>query len=121
MTLPRWDLAVRSVRAMVRWVGLPARAALIGGIRLYRATLVGILGGQCRFHPSCSHYAEAAIRARGALAGSAFALWRIARCQPFGRGGLDPAPVRLPVSGRNHRTGGRPLYDDGIQPQEAVA
>jgi putative membrane protein insertion efficiency factor len=73
-------------------VGAPFRLALIGLIRLYRVTLSGWLGGQCRYHPTCSHYAEAAIRCRGAAVGSAFAAWRLLRCNPFGAGGLDPAP-----------------------------
>jgi putative membrane protein insertion efficiency factor len=72
--------------------GAPFRALLLGGIRLYRATLSGWLGGQCRFSPTCSHYAEAAVRSRGALAGTLFTAWRLLRCNPFGRGGLDPAP-----------------------------
>jgi putative membrane protein insertion efficiency factor len=79
---------------MVWLADAPLRALLIGGIRLYRATLSGWLGGQCRFSPTCSHYAESAVRSRGAVAGSAFALWRVLRCNPFGRGGLDPAPGR---------------------------
>ena len=70
--------------------GAPARALLLGAIRLYRATLSGVLGGQCRFYPTCSHYAEDAIRTHGALRGSALAAWRVLRCNPFGRGGLDP-------------------------------
>jgi putative membrane protein insertion efficiency factor len=50
------------------------------------------MGGQCRFAPSCSHYAEDAIRARGAVVGGALAVWRILRCNPFGKGGIDRAP-----------------------------
>ena len=82
----------------VLWVaGAPLRAVLIGGIRLYRATLSGAYGPQCRFYPSCSHYAEDAIVMHGAARGSAMAAWRILRCQPFGRGGLDPvSPRRMP-------------------------
>ena len=83
-----------TVRRASWLVGAPFRLALIGVIRLYRVTLSGWLGGQCRFFPTCSHYAEEAIRARGAAAGSAFAVWRILRCNPFGAGGLDPAPRR---------------------------
>ena len=66
---------------------------LLGLIRAYRVTLSGVLGGQCRFEPSCSAYAAEAIRARGALAGSGLGLWRILRCHPFSRGGVDPAPA----------------------------
>ena len=87
-------------------LGAPARAVLLGGVRLYRATLSGWLGGQCRFHPSCSHYAEEAIHVHGAVKGSALAIRRILRCNPFGRGGLDPVPSRAPRSA---------VYDDVIQ------
>ncbi|HEV8057015.1 MAG TPA: membrane protein insertion efficiency factor YidD [Actinomycetota bacterium] len=70
---------------------------MLGLIRVYRVTLSGWLGGQCRFYPSCSHYAENAIRMHGALRGTLMAAWRIARCGPFTRGGVDhvPAPTRF--------------------------
>jgi putative membrane protein insertion efficiency factor len=74
--------------------GAPLRWASIGLIRIYRMTLSGALGGQCRFYPTCSHYAEDAIRARGFVRGWALASWRILRCNPFGKGGLEPAPER---------------------------
>ncbi len=77
-------------RRALRTAGAPARALEVGLIRVYRATLSGWLGGQCRFYPTCSHYAEEAIRERGALMGTALAVWRILRCNPFGDGGLDP-------------------------------
>jgi uncharacterized protein len=83
---------VNAARRGFAAVGAPIRALLIGSIRVYRVTLSGVLGGQCRFEPSCSVYAEQAIRSRGALRGSALAVWRILRCNPFGRPGLDPAP-----------------------------
>jgi hypothetical protein len=85
---------------VTRLAGTPFRAAAIGLIRLYRLTLSGWLGGSCRFYPSCSHYAEAAIRSRGFLMGAMFAAWRVLRCNPFGRGGLDPAPGRSSAAAR---------------------
>lgn len=76
------------------WIaGVPARALLIGMIRLYRATLSGWLGGQCRFYPSCSNYAEDAIRTHGATKGAVLATWRVLRCNPFGKGGIDHVPA----------------------------
>jgi uncharacterized protein len=81
-------------RELAWTAGAPARSALVLGIRLYRAALSGWLGGQCRFHPTCSHYAETAVRRHGALRGGAMAAWRIARCNPYGRGGIDPVPDR---------------------------
>ena len=75
------------------WVaGAPARFLLIALVRVYRVTLSGWLGGQCRFYPSCSHYAEDAVRIHGAVRGSAMAAWRIARCGPFTDGGVDHVP-----------------------------
>lgn len=74
-------------------VGAPARALLVCGIRLYRVTLSGWLGGQCRFYPSCSHYAEDAVRTQGAIRGSALATWRVLRCNPYGAGGVDHVPA----------------------------
>jgi uncharacterized protein len=67
---------------------------LLGAIVLYRVTLSGWLGGQCRFLPSCSHYAEEAIRTHGAIRGSYLATRRILRCNPFHPGGFDPVPAR---------------------------
>jgi uncharacterized protein len=83
---------VNRLRDALWTAGAPARALLIGGIRLYRLTLSGWLGGQCRFYPTCSHYAESAVREYGAVKGAAMASWRVARCNPFGRGGIDPVP-----------------------------
>ena len=78
-------------------IGAPFRMILIGLIHVYRFTLSGSLGGQCRFSPTCSHYAEDAIREHGAIKGSLMAAWRIARCGPFTGGGYDPVPP-----GRRH-------------------
>jgi putative membrane protein insertion efficiency factor len=92
--------------------GAPARLLLIGMIGLYRLTLSGWLGGQCRFSPTCSRYAEEAVRTHGAAKGSFLALRRVLRCNPFGRGGLDPvAPRQRSIE----------LYDDTIQRRPSLA
>jgi putative membrane protein insertion efficiency factor len=51
--------------------------------------------GGCKFLPTCSEYASVAIATHGALRGSAMAFWRLLRCHPFSRGGLDQVPPRL--------------------------
>jgi hypothetical protein len=48
--------------------------------------------GGCRFHPTCSEYAAGAIATHGPLRGMGLSLWRLLRCHPFARGGLDPVP-----------------------------
>lgn len=67
-------------------------AILIAVIRVYQRFVSPLLGNNCRFQPTCSQYAVEAIRKYGALRGSAYAIWRIARCQPFCAGGHDPVP-----------------------------
>lgn len=58
----------------------------------YRVALSPLIGPVCRYEPSCSHYAEEAIERFGLLRGAALAAWRLLRCHPFARGGLDPVP-----------------------------
>jgi uncharacterized protein len=45
----------------------------------------------CKYHPTCSQYAAAAVRKHGLVKGSAKAAWRILRCNPWSRGGVDYA------------------------------
>ena len=70
---------------------IPKRAAL-AVIRLYQLTLSPFIGRQCRFHPTCSHYAAEAIANFGVVRGSWLALRRLFRCHPFHPGGFDPVP-----------------------------
>jgi putative membrane protein insertion efficiency factor len=65
-------------------------------IRAYQLVASPILGGACRFHPSCSAYAREAIELHGAARGSWLALRRIARCHPFGGHGVDAVPPLAP-------------------------
>jgi putative membrane protein insertion efficiency factor len=44
----------------------------------------------CKYEPTCSHYAEQAIRAHGPVRGMLMAGWRVLRCNPWSRGGYDP-------------------------------
>ncbi len=85
---------MRTLRRLLWMAGTPVRWAMVALIRLYQLTLSGWLGGQCRFYPSCSHYAREAIQVHGAWRGSALAMWRILRCGPFTEGGFDPVPAR---------------------------
>jgi putative membrane protein insertion efficiency factor len=59
----------------------------------YQRWISPLFGPHCRFHPSCSSYAAAAIANHGAVRGGWLAIKRLARCQPFSAGGYDPVPV----------------------------
>ncbi len=61
-------------------------------IRAYQWTLSPLLGGACRFVPSCSDYTYQAIERFGLCRGVGLGLWRILRCNPFVPGGYDPVP-----------------------------
>lgn len=50
--------------------------------------------GGCRFEPSCSRYAEQALRTHGVLRGGRLAAWRVLRCHPWSAGGHDPVAPR---------------------------
>ena len=73
-------------RGLIRIPGL----FLIGLVRIYQWTLSPIIGRQCRFQPTCSHYFIGAVEKYGAIRGSLKGVWRICRCNPFCRGGDDP-------------------------------
>ena len=68
---------------------LPARL-LVLVVRLYQLTLSPLVGGHCRFTPTCSRYFIEAVQRYGALRGTAMGLWRILRCNPLSTGGHDP-------------------------------
>jgi hypothetical protein len=95
--------------AMAWLARLPGRV-LILVVRVYQVTLSPLIGRQCRFVPSCSNYFIEAVQKRGVLIGTLKGIWRILRCQPFGRGGYDPvdadqgsATPREASSGRTAR------------------
>jgi len=68
------------------------RQILILLIKGYRLILSPFVGGQCRFHPTCSHYTEEAIIRHGAIRGTWLGIRRILRCHPWHEGGIDPVP-----------------------------
>jgi putative membrane protein insertion efficiency factor len=61
-------------------------------VRAYQWFVRPLLPAACRFHPSCSEYAETAIERHGAGRGSWLAARRVCRCGPWHPGGYDPVP-----------------------------
>jgi len=65
------------------------QSLLINLVRVYKAAISPFLGRNCRFYPSCSDYTIQAIQKHGSIKGSMMAVWRIFRCNPFNKGGID--------------------------------
>jgi putative membrane protein insertion efficiency factor len=65
---------------------------LLGVVEAYRLLLSPVLGGHCRYVPSCSRFAEEALERHGARRGAWLAVKRVLRCHPFRAGGYDPVP-----------------------------
>ncbi|MGI9262688.1 MAG: membrane protein insertion efficiency factor YidD [Woeseiaceae bacterium] len=74
--------------AIGRVLALPLR----GLVWLYRYAISPLIGANCRYQPTCSAYAEEALRTHGAFKGGWLALKRIGRCHPWGGSGYDPVP-----------------------------
>ena len=75
---------------------------LLATIRVYQFLLSPWVGNQCRFYPTCSHYAAEAIERHGAARGGWLALRRIGRCHPWHPGGMDPVPESCSCSHHSH-------------------
>ena len=62
---------------------------IISLIKLYKKFLSPIFPNSCRYYPSCSSYAIQSIEKYGVVKGSLKAIWRVIRCNPFSKGGVD--------------------------------
>ncbi len=79
------DGVLSPVRRLTIW-------PFVAAIWLYRVTLSPLMGGHCRFHPTCSVYALEAYRTHGAFRGTLLTARRLLRCHPLGGSGYDPVP-----------------------------
>lgn len=68
---------------------------LIGFIKIYKKYISPGLPQSCRFYPTCSSYSIEAIDRHGIFYGSALSIWRVLRCNPFSKGGIDPVPEKI--------------------------
>ncbi|MFG1358932.1 membrane protein insertion efficiency factor YidD [Xanthobacter pseudotagetidis] len=122
------EVPAGGLRRLLGALELVPRTALRAPILIYRYTLSSFMGRQCRYLPTCSQYADEAIRRHGAYAGFFMATARICRCNPWGGHGYDPVPGRLPEGGHplapwrygvwRYRGGPCPCEDDAREPAE---
>ncbi len=78
--------------SVASFVLLLPRNACVAILRGYRAVISPLYGDVCRYYPSCSAYTLQAIQKFGVIRGSVLGLWRIIRCHPWAKGGVDDVP-----------------------------
>ena len=82
------------ISALIRKITVSVREVWLIPVKLYRKFLSPLkVTSSCRFTPTCSAYAVDAVRQWGIIVGTALAVWRVLRCNPFGKGGYDPVPT----------------------------
>lgn len=57
---------------------------------------------RCKYEPTCSAYAEQAVRELGIARGTVLAVWRLLRCNPWSHGGWDPVEDRKLFPAHTH-------------------
>ena len=70
------------------------RGAALAAIRWYKRNISPSLPAGCRYQPTCSEYTAEAIEVHGVVKGIGMGVWRLARCNPFSKSGLDPVPEK---------------------------
>jgi hypothetical protein len=83
--------AIDRPRGVVGWVSGAVVRVLVGLVWAYRLTLGAVMGGRCRYQPTCSQYMIDALHRYGPIRGTWRGLRRIGRCHPWAKGGYDPA------------------------------
>lgn len=72
----------------------PVTWLLLTFVRAYQLVVSPWLGPRCRYYPTCSAFAVGALRRHGPVKGLLLAVWRVLRCNPWSRGGVDHVPER---------------------------
>jgi len=65
------------------------RGLVIGFLKFWRAFISPLYPPSCRYYPTCSEYAILSVEKHGTLKGLARAIWRVLRCNPWSKGGVD--------------------------------
>jgi uncharacterized protein len=81
------------------------KTVLVNLLRVYKWVFSPLLPPACLYVPTCSEYAIEAVERQGVFYGSAMALWRLLRCNPFAKGGFDPVPLERSSAQADDGTG----------------
>ena len=79
-----------------------ARRIAVIPIKIYQKYISPLKPPCCRYYPSCSSYALQAVEKHGIVKGVVLGSWRLLRCNPLAKGGVDYVPDRFVLSFRNN-------------------
>ena len=82
-------------KEIVRKAEKTIKTFLLYLIKSYQYLISPLLGNCCRFYPSCSYYAETALKRFSLISGIYLTIRRLLRCHPFHLGGVDPVPKKI--------------------------
>ncbi|MBK5229940.1 MAG: membrane protein insertion efficiency factor YidD [Thermoleophilia bacterium] len=85
-------------------------------VHAYRRLISPLIAPRCRYYPTCSTYALEAIRTYGAFRGVVLAAWRVLRCNPFSRGGVDHVRDQRLFAARDAHVHGRDCSHSADRP-----
>ena len=68
------------------------KSAALAALRFYKRNVSPALPAGCHYQPTCSEYTYEAIERHGVVKGITLGSWRLLRCNPFSKGGIDPVP-----------------------------
>ena len=78
------------------------RKILIFIVRIYQELISPLFPPSCRYYPTCSNYMIDALKKYGPILGLIMGIFRILRCNPFVRGGVDPVPDKFTIFRNPH-------------------
>lgn len=82
---------------------------IIGVVKGYQRFISPLFPPSCRYYPTCSGYMIQAVNVHGAFKGTLMGVFRILRCHPFVKGGLDYVPQKFTLK-RNLQDQIEPCY-----------
>ncbi|MDO5125213.1 MAG: membrane protein insertion efficiency factor YidD [Ruminococcus sp.] len=71
-------------------------------IWIYKKIISPLFPARCRYYPSCSSYSIEAFKKHGFFKGLILSVWRVLRCNPFSKGGVDYVPEKFSLIRKKH-------------------
>lgn len=66
-------------------------------IWIYKKIISPLFPPRCKYYPSCSEYSMQAFKKHGFFKGAILSVWRLLRCNPFSKGGVDHVPESFEI------------------------